>query len=64
MNFPLSRRAGFTLIELSVVLVIIGLLVGGVVAGQGLIRNSQLLSVGKRCRALPAGIVCFPEPVC
>jgi len=33
-----SRRYGFTLIELSVVLVIIGLIVGGVLVGQDMIR--------------------------
>jgi prepilin-type N-terminal cleavage/methylation domain-containing protein len=33
-----DSKAGFTLIELSIVLVIIGLLVGGVLAGQDLIR--------------------------
>ena len=32
------RRSGFTLIELSIVLVIIGLLVGGILVGQDLIR--------------------------
>lgn len=32
------RRGGFTLIELSIVLVIIGLIVGGVLVGQDLIR--------------------------
>ncbi len=35
-------RQGFTLIELSIVLVVIGLLVGGVLAGRSLIRNSEL----------------------
>jgi prepilin-type N-terminal cleavage/methylation domain-containing protein len=38
-------RKGFTLIELSVVLVIIGLLVGGILAGQSLIRSSEIRSV-------------------
>jgi prepilin-type N-terminal cleavage/methylation domain-containing protein len=33
-----ARQQAFTLIELSVVLVIIGLIVGGVLVGQGLIR--------------------------
>lgn len=36
---------GFTLVELSIVLVIIALLVGGVLAGQSLIRASELRAV-------------------
>ena len=38
----LSRKSGFTLIELSIVLVIIGLLIGGVLVGQDLIHTAQL----------------------
>ena len=44
-NRPLNtRRAnhGFTLIELSIVLVIIGLIVGGVLVGQDLIRAAEV----------------------
>lgn len=35
-----AARKGFTLIELSIVLVIIGLIVGGVLVGRDLIRSS------------------------
>jgi prepilin-type N-terminal cleavage/methylation domain-containing protein len=36
------RTAGFTLIELSIVLVIIGLIVGGVLVGQDLIKAAEI----------------------
>jgi prepilin-type N-terminal cleavage/methylation domain-containing protein len=36
---------GFSLVELSIVLVIVGLLVGGILAGQNLVRSSELRSV-------------------
>lgn len=39
------RIRGFTLIELSIALVIIGLLVAAIVGGQALIQQSRLLSV-------------------
>ncbi len=39
------RNKGFSLVELSIVLVILGLLVGGVLAGQSLIRASELRAV-------------------
>ena len=35
-------RAAFTLLELSIVLVIMGLLIGGVFAGQSLVHNAQI----------------------
>lgn len=37
-----DSKAGFTLIELSIVLVIIGLLVGGILVGQDLIKAAQI----------------------
>jgi prepilin-type N-terminal cleavage/methylation domain-containing protein len=42
MGVILQRRGGFTLIELSTVLVIIGLIVGGVLVGQNLIHAATL----------------------
>jgi prepilin-type N-terminal cleavage/methylation domain-containing protein len=42
LNAPPLKRNGFSLVELSIVLVILGLLVGGVLSGQNLIRASEL----------------------
>jgi prepilin-type N-terminal cleavage/methylation domain-containing protein len=42
---PVRKQSAFSLVELSVVLVILGLLVGGVLAGQSLIRAAELRSV-------------------
>lgn len=41
----MHRKHAFTLVELSIVLVILGLLVGGVLAGQSLIRAAELRAV-------------------
>ncbi len=43
-NHQIHRHA-FSLVELSIVLVILGLLVGGILAGQSLIRAAELRSV-------------------
>ena len=42
---PLPLKRAFSLVELSIVLVILGLLVGSVLAGQSLIRAAELRSV-------------------
>ena len=46
-------QAGFTLVELAIVMVIIGLLVGGVIKGQELVNNAKITRVAKDLRALP-----------
>lgn len=47
MNKNFSDTRGFTLVELSVVLVIIGLLVGGILVGTTMIRQSEIKAVMK-----------------
>ena len=42
MLTPNKKQIGFTLIELSIVLVIIGLIVGGVLVGRDLIKSSEI----------------------
>jgi prepilin-type N-terminal cleavage/methylation domain-containing protein len=44
---PLShdKRQGFTLIEISIVLTVIALIIGGIIVGRDLIRLSQLPAV-------------------
>ena len=37
-----SGQSGFTLVEIAIVLVIIGLLLGGVLKGQGTIENGRV----------------------
>ena len=49
-----SRQAGFTLVEIAIVLVIIGLLLGGVLKGQELIENSRIKSIVNDMKAIQA----------
>ncbi|MBV2234391.1 MAG: prepilin-type N-terminal cleavage/methylation domain-containing protein, partial [Sterolibacterium sp.] len=37
-----ARQSGFTLVEIAIVLVIIGLLLGGVLKGQEMVENSRV----------------------
>ncbi len=41
----MTKHQGFTLIELAIVLTIIGLIVGGIISGQSLIRAAELNNV-------------------
>lgn len=52
-------RHGFSLVELSIVLVILGLLTGGILTGQNLIRAAELRSVTTEFQRYQAAIMTF-----
>jgi prepilin-type N-terminal cleavage/methylation domain-containing protein len=52
---------GFSLIELSIVLVILGLLTGGILAGQSLIRAAQLRAVSTEFTRYQTGMQTFRD---
>lgn len=54
-----QNKKGFTLVELAIVLVIIGLLVGGVLQGQELIRQAQIRNVMATVASLDASVNTF-----
>lgn len=56
-----KHLSGFTLVELSIVLVILGLLVGGVLAGQSLIRAAELRSVTTQYNGYIAAVNSFRD---
>jgi prepilin-type N-terminal cleavage/methylation domain-containing protein len=53
------RRTGFTLIELSLVLVILGLLIGGVMAGRALVESAQLRKAVRQLSDVDAAYAAF-----
>ena len=56
-----AETQGFSLVELSIVLVILGLLTGGILAGQNLIRASELRSVSTQINQLNTAFMTFRD---
>jgi len=56
-----SRQSGFTLVEIAIVLVIIGLILGGVLKGQSLIDNARYKNFTKQIQGLRAAVYTFQD---
>jgi prepilin-type N-terminal cleavage/methylation domain-containing protein len=52
----IARQAGFTLVEIAIVLVIIGVLLAGVLQGQEMIDNARIKSIVSTMRGIQAGM--------
>jgi prepilin-type N-terminal cleavage/methylation domain-containing protein len=61
MSIQKKRQRGFTLIEIAIVLVIIGLLIGGVLKGQELIYNQKVKSTYDAYRQYTAAMYGYQD---
>ena len=57
----LKRQSGFTLIEIAIVLVIIGLLLGGILKGQELINSARVKNLATDFRNIPMFIYGYQD---
>lgn len=57
----MRRNQGFTLVEIAIVLVIVGLLIGGVLKGQALISSAKSNSIIKKMQSLQTAYYSFQD---
>lgn len=57
----LSNQKGFTLVEIAIVLVIIGLLIGGILKGQSMIHNAKVKRLVNDFEGLKAAVITFQD---
>jgi len=58
---PTSKQTGFTLVEIAIVLVIIGLLIGGVLKGQELIDSAKVKNLAQDFRNIQTTLYAYQD---
>ena len=56
-----KQQSGFTLVEIAIVLVIIGLLLGGILKGQELINSAKVKNLANDFRVIPTYVYAFQD---
>jgi prepilin-type N-terminal cleavage/methylation domain-containing protein len=54
-------QKGFTLVEIAIVLVIIGLLIGGILKGQSMIENAKVKRLAKDIEGIRVAVISFQD---
>jgi len=57
----LKKQNGFTLVEIAIVLVIVGLLIGGVLKGREMITNSNLKRIDRDRSGIVAALQAYQD---
>lgn len=57
----MKKQAGFTLVEIAIVLVIIGLLLGGVLKGQELITQAKIKNIANDLNGMSAAVYAYQD---
>ena len=58
---PRNPQSGFTLVEIAIVLVIVGLLIGGVLKSQELILNAKLKKIERDRSGVTTAILSYQD---
>jgi prepilin-type N-terminal cleavage/methylation domain-containing protein len=61
MQSPRRTQSGFTLVEIAIVLVIIGLLLGGVLKGQELIHSAKVKNLASDFRSISTAVYSYQD---